>query len=255
VSGFGHTGPWSRRPAYDLIAQALSGMMSVTGQPGGPPTKAGTSIADITAGLFALSGIAAALYHRTRTGAGLKVDVAMLDGQLAILESAVMRYAATGQVPGPLGNRHPSITPFEVYEAADRPLVICAGNDTLFTTLCRTLGRPDLAAEAHFRTNDGRTRHADELKAALEQVLRTAPAGHWLGLLEAAGVPCAPIQSIAEAVEHPQTRARNMIVQAGGLRMAGNPIKLGPFADPAERRPAPELDADGPRLRQEFQEE
>jgi CoA:oxalate CoA-transferase len=252
VSGFGHTGPWSRRPAYDLIAQALSGMMSVTGQPSGPPTKAGTSIADITAGLFALSGIAAALYHRTRTGAGMKVDVAMLDGQLAILESAVMRYAATGQVPRPIGNRHPSITPFEVYEAADRPVVICAGNDGLFATLCRTLGRPDLAADLRFATNDDRTRHPAELKAALEEVLRTAPAAHWLGLLEAAGVPCAPIQTIAEAVEHPQTQARNMIVQAGGLRMAGNPIKLAPFADPPERRPAPALDADGPRLRQEF---
>jgi CoA:oxalate CoA-transferase len=252
VSGFGHTGPWSRRPAYDLIAQALSGMMSVTGQPGGQPTKAGTSIADITAGLFALSGIAAALYHRTRTGAGMKVDVAMLDGQLAILESAVMRYAATGQVPGPIGNRHPSITPFEVYEAADRPVVICAGNDGLFATLCRTLGRPDLAADRRFATNYDRTRHPEELKPALEEVLRTAPAAHWLGLLEAAGVPCAPIQTIAEAVEHPQTKARNMIVQAGGLRMAGNPIKLGPFADPPDRRPAPGLDADGARLRQEF---
>jgi CoA:oxalate CoA-transferase len=254
VSGFGHTGPWSGRPAYDLIAQALSGMMSVTGQVGGPPTKAGTSIADITAGLFTLSGIAAALYHRTDTGTGLKVDVAMLDGQLAILESAVMRYAATGFVPGPMGNRHPSITPFEVYEAADRPLVICAGNDTLFATLCRTLGRPDLAAERRFATNDDRTRHPEELKVALEEVLRTAPAAHWLCLLEAAGVPCAPIQTIAEAVEHPQTKARNMIVQAGGLRMAGNPIKLSPFADPPERRPAPELDADGARLRQEFRD-
>src|SRR5262249_13931362 len=129
VSGFGQTGPWSHKPAYDLIVQALGGLMSVTGQPAGPPMKAGTSVGDITGGLFLLAGIAAALYHREKTGVGRLVDVAMFDGQLAILESAIMRYAATGQVPGPLGNRHPSITPFEPYAAADRPLVIAAGND------------------------------------------------------------------------------------------------------------------------------
>ncbi len=255
VSGFGHTGPWSRRPAYDLIAQALSGMMSVTGQPGGPPTKVGTSIADITGGLFALSGIAAALYHRSRTGAGMKVDVGLFDGQLAILESAVMRYAVSGTSPGPIGNRHPSITPFEAYAAADRLLVIAAGNDTLFRTLCRALGRPGLADDPRFRTNGDRTRNVEELKAALEEVLDTAPAAHWLEVLEAAGVPCAPIQTIAEAVEHPQAQARNMIVRAGGLRMAGNPIKFSAFADPPERRPGPDLDADGERIRREFQED
>jgi CoA:oxalate CoA-transferase len=252
VSGFGATGPWSRRPAYDLVVQALAGMMSVTGHPGGPPTKAGTSVADVTAGLFALAGVAAALYHRTRSGAGLKVDVAMFDGQLAILESAVMRYAATGQVPGPLGNRHPSITPFEVYAAADRPLVIAAGNDALFASLCRALGRPTLADDPRFRSNADRTRAADDLKLALEEVLATEPAAHWLGVLEAAGIPCAPIQTVAEAVEHPQARARNMVVRAGGLRMAGNPIKLSPFPDPPDRPPAPDLDADGARIRAEF---
>src|SRR5262249_43771360 len=120
VSGFGHTGPWSHRPAYDMIVQALGGLMSVTGQPGGPPTQAGTSVGDITPGLFAAAGIAAALYHRERTGQGMKVDVSMLDGQLAILESAVVRYALTGRAPDPLGNRHPSISPFEPYAAADR---------------------------------------------------------------------------------------------------------------------------------------
>jgi CoA:oxalate CoA-transferase len=252
VSGFGHTGPWSPRPAYDLIVQALSGMMSVTGPPGGPPTKAGTSIADITGGLFALAGIAAALYHRQHTGTGMKVDVALLDGQLAILESAVLRYAVTGQAPAALGNRHPSITPFEAYAAADRPLIIAAGNDALFGRLCQALGRPALAADPRFATNGDRTRHADDLKQDLEAVLHTAPAAHWLGLLEAAGVPCSPIHTVADAVEHPQTRARNMIVEAGGLRMTGNPVKLSAFADPPTRRPAPDLDADGERIRGEF---
>jgi CoA:oxalate CoA-transferase len=252
VSGFGHTGPWRERPAYDLIAQALSGLMSITGQSGGPPTKAGTSVADVTAGLFALAGVAAALYHREKTGAGMKVDVAMLDGQLAILESAVVRYALTGRPPSALGNRHPSIAPFEDYQAADRPFIIAAGNDALFARLCQTLGRADLASDPRFATNSARTRHAAELKTALEEVLQTAPAAHWLALLEAAGVPCSPIQNVAEAVEHPQTQARNMIVRAGGLRVSGNPIKLSTFADPPTRSPAPPLDADGDRLRREF---
>jgi CoA:oxalate CoA-transferase len=255
VSGFGQTGPWRHKPAYDLIVQALSGMMSVTGQPGDPPTKAGTSIADITGGLFLLTGIAAALYHREKTGEGRQVDVAMLDGQLAILESAVMRYAASGQVPGPMGNRHPSITPFEPYTTSDRPLIIAAGNDTLFSRLCQTLGHPELALDSRFATNSERTRHADELKVALESVLKQAPASHWIDLLEAAGVPCSLIQNVAESVNHPQTLARNMVIRAGPLYMAGNPIKISGFTDETTRRPAPELDADGPCIRGEFADE
>ena len=253
VSGFGHTGPWGGRPAYDLIVQALSGMMSITGQPGGPPTRAGTSVADITGGLFTLAGVAAALYHRERSGAGMKVDVSMFDGQLAILESDIVRYAATGRAPQATGNRHPSITPFEAYAAADRPLIVAAGNDQLFARLCQALGRPGLATDPRFATNRDRTQNADALKAELEGVLAGAPAAHWLEVLGAGGVPCAPIQTVAEAVESPQAQARNMIVRAGGLRMAGNPVKLSAFADPAERRPAPELGADGERVRQELQ--
>jgi CoA:oxalate CoA-transferase len=255
VSGFGNTGPFRARPAYDMIVQALGGLMSVTGQPGGPPTKAGTSVGDITGGLFTLAGISAALYHRERTGAGMKVDVSMLDGQIAILESAVVRYANTGQTPGPLGNRHPSIAPFEPYATADRPLIIAAGNDMLFARLCRALNCPELIADPRFISNPSRTRNAESLKTAQEQVLRTAPAAHWLAVLENAGVPCSLINTVADAVEHPQVQARNMIVEAGGVRMAGNPIKLSAFADPSTRPAAPELDADGARLRQEFTSE
>jgi len=255
VSGFGQTGPWSRKPAYDLIVQALGGMMSVTGQPAGPPTKAGTSVGDITGGLFLLSGIAAALYHREKTGAGRFVDVAMLDGQLAILESAIMRYAATGQVPGPLGNRHPSITPFEPYATADRPLVIAAGNDALFGRLCGALGRADLASDPRYTSNGARTQHAEELKADMEAALYRQPAAYWIEVLDAAGVPCGLMQNVAEAIAHPQTQARNMVVRAGDLLMAGNPIKVAGFADAPTRRPAPELNADGDRIRRELGEE
>ncbi len=254
VSGFGHTGPWSHKPAYDMIVQALGGLMSVTGYPGGPPTKAGTSIGDLTGGLFTLTGIASALYHREKTGSGMKVDVSMLDGQIAILESAVMRYVTTGQTPGPLGNRHPSITPFEPYATADRPLIIAAGNDALFLRLCTALGQPGLAVDPRFASNRSRNCHADALKAALEAVLQTAPAAHWLAVLEAAGVPCSPIHTVADAVEHPQVQARHMIVHADGLRMAGNPIKLSAFPDAPTRRPAPDLNADGERIRREFTE-
>ena len=226
--------------------------MSVTGMPGGPPLKAGTSVGDITGGLFLLAGVASALFQREKTGRGMKVDVTMLDGQIAILERAVVRYTGTGQTPGPIGNRHPSITPFEPYAAADRLLIVAAGNDALFAKLCHALGRPDLADDPRFAGNRQRNLHAEELKQELESVLRTAPAAHWLAKLEAAGVPCSVINSVADAVEHPQVKARNMIVNAGGLRMAGNPIKLSDFADPPTRPPAPDLDADGERIRDEF---
>jgi len=255
VSGFGQTGPWSHKPGYDIIVQALSGLMSVTGQPDGPPTKCGTSVGDITGGLFTVIGIASALYHRERTGTGMKVDVSMLDGQLAILESAVMRYAVTGETPRAMGNRHPSITPFEPYQAADELFIIAAGNDSLYVKLCEALGRSELATDPRFRTNRDRTNHAEEMKQLLEETLKTAPASHWLAVLEKAKVPCAPIHTVAEAVEHPQTRARNMIVGAGGLRMPGNPVKFNAFADPPTRPPAPDLDVDGERIRTEFQNE
>jgi CoA:oxalate CoA-transferase len=252
VSGFGQTGPWSPRPAYDMIIQALGGLMSLTGEPGSPPTKAGTSVADLAAGLYTAIGVAAALYERQRTGVGQRVDVAMLDSLLALLEHGIMRYAATGQVPGPIGNRHPSIAPFEPYATADRPLIIAVGNDAMFGRLCRALDRPGLAADPRYLANPDRTRRADELKVDLEAVLRTRPAAHWAEVLEGAGVPCAVVQTVADAVEMAQVRERNMIVTADGLRMAGNPIKLSGHADPPTRPPAPDLDADGERIRREF---
>jgi CoA:oxalate CoA-transferase len=252
ISGFGHTGPWRHKPAYDMIVQAAGGLMSVTGFPGGPPTKAGTSIGDLTGGLLALSGIGSALYHRERTGEGMKVDVSLLDGQIAILEHAIMRYVTSGQAPGPAGNRHPSISPFEPYATADRPLVIAAGNDALFLRLCQALGHPEIANDTRFLTNADRNRHADQLKEMLERTLVCQCADHWLRVLDEAGVPCSLVNSVADAVEHPQIRSRNMIVEAEGVRMAGNPIKLSAFSDPTTRPPAPDLDADGARIRQEL---
>src|SRR5262249_35898136 len=155
----------------------------------------------------------------------------------------------TGQAPASLGNRHPAIAPFEPYETADRPLIIAAGNDALFARLCQTLGRPELTADPRFVTNPARTQNAEAPQHALEAGLRPGPASHWAALLEAAGVPCSLINTVADAVETPQVQARNMIVTAGGLRMAGNPIKFSAFPDPPTRTPAPELDADGEAFR------
>ncbi len=231
VSGFGQTGPFRDRPAYDMVVQAMGGIMSVTGTPGGPPVRVGTSIGDITAGLFAAIGILAALSRRRETGRGSLVDVAMLDGQLAILENAIARYAATGRDPGPLGARHPSITPFAAFRAADGHLVIAAGNDALFQRLCAVLGRPGLADDPRFRTNADRTTHAEALTALIEEALAAASVQAWLERLEAAGIPCGPIQTVSEAVHHPQTVARGMIGTAplpggGALMMAANPVRV-----------------------------
>jgi CoA:oxalate CoA-transferase len=252
VSGFGHTGPWSPRPAYDMIVQAMSGLMSLTGEPNGNAMKAGTSVGDITGGLFAALGVASALYHREKTGAGMKVDVSMLDGQIAILESAVVRCTSTEKPPKRIGNRHPSIAPFEPFATADRPLIVAAGNDVLFERLCTALDLPKLPADPRFATNSARVQNADALQATLEVVLKTRPAAEWLTRLEAAGVPCSLVFTVADAVAHPQVQARNMIVNAGSLRVAGNPIKLSAFPDPTTRRPAPALDADGTAIRKEL---
>ncbi len=246
TSGFGQTGPDSQKAAYDMVVQAMGGIMSVTGHPGGPPTRVGTSVGDITAGLFTVIGILTALHDRDRTGKGQFVDVAMLDGQIAILENAIARYAATGESPGPLGARHPSITPFAAYQCANAPIVIAAGNDQLFAALAKALG---LADDPRFASNDARTAHAEELAALIEAVLATRPAAHWLSRLDAAGVPCGPLNNISQALANPQVKARNMVVHTAlpdgtPLIAAGNPIKLSGHADPDTRAPAPGLDAD-----------
>ena len=254
ISGFGQTGPLATRPAYDLIVQAMGGIMSITGQPEGPPTRVGTSIGDIAAGLFGALGIVSALHHRDRTGAATLVDVAMLDCQVAILENAIARLAASGEIPRPLGSRHPSITPFEAYPTADGHLVVAAGNDALFRRLAATLELPSLSADARFASNEARCQHADALRELLSQRLRERPTAAWLERLETAGVPCGPIQDVAQVLAHPQVRARNMVVGvddptlAAAFPVAGNPIKSPAFADPTTRRPAPALDGDRARI-------
>jgi CoA:oxalate CoA-transferase len=249
ASGFGHSGPYAPKPAYDMVVQGMGGIMSITGHPGGPPTRVGASIGDITAGLFTAIGIASALHHRHTSGTGMKIDVAMLDCQVAILENALSRYFLTSRSPQPLGARHPSIAPFAAFATGDGHIIIAAGTDALFGKLCVALGRPALARDARFLTNDLRAEHVDALGAALEAILTERGSDEWLRLLEAAGVPCGPINDIAGIANDPQIRARNMIVaiedpEAGPLKLAGNPIKLSAFADPSSRPAAPALDGD-----------
>ena len=245
VSGFGQTGPDAHKAAYDMIVQAMGGIMSVTGHPGGPPTRVGTSVGDITAGLFTVVGIMAALHDRARTGVGQLVDVAMLDGQIAILENAVARYAVSGIAPGPLGARHPSITPFAAYACQGGHIVIAAGNDALWRALLAALELPD---DPRFATNATRSEHADAVAAMIEGALASAPPEHWLPLLDAAGVPCGPLHDVAQALAYPQVVARNMAISTSfpdgsPLLAAGNPVKLSGHADPAIRPGAPGLDA------------
>jgi CoA:oxalate CoA-transferase len=247
VSGFGHTGPLAPRPAYDMVAQAMGGIMSITGHPGGPPTRVGTSIGDVTAGLFTAVGVCSALYERDRTGAAAKIDVAMLDCQVAILENAIARYTATGETPAPLGSRHPSITPFAAFAAADGHLVIAAGNDRLFRRLCDVIGRPEVASDPRFATNVSRTEHHVDLQKEIEAALAAGTVAAWLARFEAADIPCGPINDVAAVLAHPQVRARNMVVRPDDdrldvLEMAGNPIKNSLHPDPPTRGPIPDLE-------------
>ncbi|MDF2636874.1 MAG: yfdE 2 [Pelosinus sp.] len=244
-SGFGQTGPYRDKPAYDVIVQAMGGIMSITGPSGGPPTRVGASIGDIIAGLFTVIGIEMALYHREKSGYGQMIDVGMLDCQLAILENAIARYMVAGTIPAPLGNRHPSITPFEAFSAKDGSVIVGAGNDKLFEQLCNVIGKPGLAKDPLFATNALRTQHAQQLKEILDDVFIHKNINDWLVQLEAAGIPCGPINTIDKVVSDPQVIARNMIVStehptAGHVKMPGIPIKLSDTPGAVEK-PAPLL--------------
>ena len=247
-SGFGHTGPYSQLPAYDLILQGMGGIMSITGPDSEHPTKVGSSIADIFAGTFCAIGILAALRHRDRTGEGQEVDVSMLDSQVAILENAVSRYFVTGKPPVPIGNRHPSIAPFATFHTTDGFINIAVGNDAIWKRFCELVGRPELVEDSRFSTNDARNDNWQELEPILQDILSKDSTEGWIERLRKAAVPCGPINNIEQVVNDPQVRHRQMIVEvehpvAGKFKMPGCPLKLS--ATPAEEfSPAPVLGAD-----------
>ena len=257
VSGFGHSGPHSHRPAYDMVVQAMGGIMSITGQPGAPPTRVGTSIGDIGAGLYTAIGINAALYDRALTGEARKVDIGMLDCQISLCENALVRYSATGEVPGPLGARHPSITPFQVFSTKDGHIIIAAGNDVMYQRLCQVLARPDLAEDPRYQSNDLRNQNHAALEPEIDNELSNQTTAEWLEVLDAEGIPASGINDMATVMAHPQVAPRNMVVSVddpitGELKVAGNPIKISGYADPVTRDPAPDLDHDRDRILKEL---
>ena len=257
ASGFGQTGPLKELPAYDMVVQGMGGLMSVTGQPNSEPTRVGTSIGDITAGLFTAIGINAALYDRQKTGKGMFIDVSMLDCQIAILENAIARYLSKNEIPEPMGSRHPSIAPFEAFKTKDSYIIIAAGNDKLFEKLCNVLKIPEINQDEKFNSNSARAKNINELKIILEKKLSTRSTTEWVNVMEKERIPCGPIYNIKEAVENPQVEARNMIVKAyhkviGDFKLAGNPIKMSTYEDPNKRGDIPDLDEHREKILKEF---
>ena len=245
ISGFGQTGPRRREPGYDAVMQGEGGLMSITGPTDGPGYRLGIAIVDIVAGMFSAYGIAVALLARERTGRGQYIDVGMLDAVTALLTYQAGIHFTTGEAPGRLGNRHPSITPYETLEAADGELVVAVGNDQLWRTFCGVIGAEALADDPRFRTNKDRVAARDALRPLLVERMRTRRAAEWIERLKAAGIPCGAVRDLAQVFTDPQLIERAMVVAldhpvAGAIRQLGVPIKMGGTPG-AVRTPPPAL--------------
>ncbi|MER7992934.1 CaiB/BaiF CoA transferase family protein [Micromonospora chalcea] len=247
ISGFGAAGG-ADLPGYDLMVQAAAGLMSLTGDADGPPYKAGVAVFDVIAGLHAAVGILAALRHREETGRGQHVTVDLLSSALSGLVNHTSAHVAGAAQPHRMGNAHPSIVPYEPLPTADGELVVIAGNDAQFRTLCRVLGVPELAGDARFRRNADRVAHRDELRPLLVAALSRRGSAEWFGELRAAGVPCSPINSVAEGVALAQGLGLEPVVTTGGVPGIRNPIGLS-GTPPRYELPPPELDEHGDQLR------
>lgn len=242
ISGFGQHGPYVERPGYDLIAQAMSGVMSVTGNPGDPPVKSGIPVGDLAAGLFTAFGVVSALHARGRTGLGQHVDVSLLDSAFALSVWETAELWSAGRVPGRLGSAHRFLAPYQALRARDGYLTVGANTDRQWRTLCATIGRDDLPADPRFASNADRLDNRETLQAELEATLRTRDVADWVADLVAAGVPCGPIQDYAQAAADPQLGARGMVATVdhpveGTMRVLGIPVRLsatpGRVVDPA----------------------
>ncbi len=231
VSGFGRDGPHASRPAYDIVIQATSGLMSITGESQSSSVRVGTSISNLLAGLYAVIGILATLRRRDVTGTAADLDLAMLDCSVAALENAISRADVTGIIPEPLGTRHPSITPFQAFATSDRPLVVAAGNDALWQKLCAVLGCRELVRDPRFASNELRTVNHSELERLLAECFARDPCAAWLAKLDSAGVPAAPVRNIVEVIADPDLRARGMLhtmhdVDGAKILTAGSPLRF-----------------------------
>ncbi|MDP1569459.1 MAG: CoA transferase [Vicinamibacterales bacterium] len=242
ISGFGQTGPRREEPGYDAVMQAEGGLMSVTGDQSGPPFRLGVAIADIVSGLWAAQGVMAAIIARERTGRGQIVDVGMLDATASLLTYQAAIYFATGQAPTRLGNRHPTIVPYEAFPTADGDLVVAVGNDAIWRRFCEVAGMAALADDPRFATNRDRVAHYDALKPVLDGVFGRRSRQAWIDVLTPAGVPCGSVRDIAEVFGDPQIADREMVVALphptiGEVRVTGVPVKLS--ATPGAVRTAP----------------
>ncbi|TYB58022.1 CoA transferase [Nonomuraea sp. PA05] len=248
ITGFG-AGAGAGLPGYDLIAQAVGGLMSVTGEPEGPGTKAGVALVDVITGLHAALGIMAALRHRDTSGGGQHVEVSLLSSLLSALTNHASAYAAAGVVPRAMGNRHPSIVPYEVFQAADRPIVIAAGNDRQYQALCAALDRPDLAGDPRYATNAGRVAARETLVADLNAALAARTADEWFERLTATGVPCGPINDLAAAFTLAADLGLEPAVELDGVGQVAHPVRLS-ATPPSYHRPPPALGQDDAWLRE-----
>lgn len=242
ITGYGQTGPYRDLPGYDFILQAMSGLMSVTGEPGGEPMKLGVATVDLTAGMYAAVAILAALRSRDATGRGQRIDLALMDSALSWLANVGENYLVSGDVPGRFGNAHATIVPYQVFRSKDGYLAVGIGNDRQYRTFCGIAGAPELSSDERFSTNPARVRHREALVPLLERVFAERPTAEWIGLLWSGGIPAGPINTVDRALEDPNTAARGMVVAmphptAGSVRLVGSPMKFS--ATPVEYRRAP----------------
>jgi crotonobetainyl-CoA:carnitine CoA-transferase CaiB-like acyl-CoA transferase len=248
VTGFGQTGPYASRPGYDFLIQGMGGIMSLTGDPAGAPMKVGVGVADVMTGMYATVGILAALRHRDKTGEGQHIDISLLDTQIAWLVNAGCNYLADKQVPTRLGNGHPNIVPYQTFPTSDAPMILAVGNDAQFRRFCEVAEIQHVASDPRFATNVQRIAHRKEVCQLVEQALLQKPRSHWLHALEVAGVPCGPVNNLAEVFADPHVQARGAEIhmecewaEDGAVHLLANPLRMSK-TPPSYRRPPPRLD-------------
>jgi crotonobetainyl-CoA:carnitine CoA-transferase CaiB-like acyl-CoA transferase len=244
ITGFGQDGPYADRPGYDFMIQGTGGLMSVTGEPDGEPQKAGVALADLFTGLMASNAILGALYRRALDGQGQYIDLGLLDVQVAMLANLGLSYLTSGQVPKRQGNAHQTIVPYQVFATADGHVIVAVGNDSQYRNFCAAVGLPALGSDERFATNPSRVRHRELLVPLLAEAMRAKGSADWLAALDAAGVPCGPINALDKVFADPQVRSRGMVVEtahplAGRVRTIGNPIRYS--RTPVEYQGAPPL--------------
>ena len=245
ISGYGRTGPMAEKPGYDLIIQAYSGLMDLTGEPDGLPLRVGFSLVDLFTGMMAYGSVVTALYHQRQTGQGQRIEAALLDGQVAALSYHATAYMATGVVPQRMGSGHPSLVPYQSFPASDGYFILGVANQGLWERFCAAIERPDLLEDTRFKTNDDRVAHRAECVGLLSEIFRTRTVAEWVEVIERAGVPCGPINRVDDVVNNPQVQARNMIAELShpnvpNLRIPNSPLKLA--ETPADiKRPPPLL--------------